>query len=138
MSAPRKRSLEAAGQTVVTYSMKALAQEFFTENQQANEHATKAKHARKSLFSEMTEAAVTTFTFLATMGTRLAVEIGPGRNSSEVDMKRLRKLVNDDEKLLSLCTMTKTDVVANFGSIVADSVCLTKPGSVNVQVSVAK
>ncbi len=139
---PRKRVLETASKgTEVTGELKELAVTFYQENLLANEHGTKAKNARKTLFGEMLSAGIKSFvaTMKAGRGTvDLNVEIGPGRNTSEVDMARIRKIVNDDQRLLELCTMTKTDVVKHFGTAIADQVCKTVPGTENVQVKTAK
>ncbi len=133
---------EKAPVRTVTEEMEAEAVKFYTENQLANEHGTKAKNIRKSLFADMLSAGVKAFkaVYRTDAGNRvdLQVEIAPGRSTSEVNMKRLRKLVNDDEKLLSLCTMTRTDVVTYFGTALAEQVCEMKPGAENVQVKVAK
>ncbi len=141
-----KRKLETAATTKEpTGEMNSLAVEFYTENQLSNEHGTKAKNARKSLFGMMLDMGIRSFT--AEMrypfgkghkSVDLSVEIGEARATTVVDMERLRKIVADDEKLLSLCTMTKTDVVKHFGSIVADQCAKRVKGTENVQVKAAK
>jgi hypothetical protein len=125
----------------VADDLRNMAVSFYVENNLANEHGTKAKNLRKTLFADMLASKVKKFTarFTSKAGeVDLNVEIGPGRNTSEVDMKALRKIVADDMKLLSLCSMTKTDVVTHFGTAIADQVCKVVPGSENVQVSVVK
>jgi len=136
----RKRVLES-GTAAVPDSLKRQAVDFFVENNAANEHGTKAKNIRKALFADMLAAGVKAFraTFVGEAGSvDLSVEIGPGRATSEVDMAMLRQIVGDDEKLLSLCTMTKTAVSEHFGTLIADRVSKPVAGTENVQVKVAK
>jgi len=138
----KKRSLETnAASKEPTGEMKNLAVNFYQENQLSNEHGTNAKNIRKELFGKMLDVGIRAFSATMKVGHKsvdLNVEIGEARATTVVDMARLRKLVADDEKLLSLCTMTKTDVVKHFGSIVADTVSRQVKGTENVQVKVAR
>ena len=137
----KRKLVTAERKIVVSGAMKEAAAQFYIENKLANEHGTKAKNLRTGLMASMMDAGVKAFTatYVGVSGSvALDVEIAAGRNSSTVDMKNLRKLVADDEKLLSLCSMTKTDIVTHFGTAMADQVCKTKAGKEDVQVKAAK
>ena len=121
-----------------TKEMKELALEFFTENNQANDHANAAKKARKSLMGLMLDKGMKLFRFNDPVLGTLDVEIASGRSTSVVDMKKLRAIVADDEKLLSVCSMSKTDVAKFFGTAIAESVSKSVPSAENVQVKTAR
>ena len=120
-----------------TKEMKELALEFFAESNQANDHSYAAKKARKSLMGLMLDKSMKLFRFNDPVLGTLDVEIVAGRNTSVVDMKKLRAIIADDEKLLSVCSMSKTDVAKFFGTAIAESVSKSVPSAENVQVKTA-
>lgn len=136
---PRKRSLATAnGNGAVVEGLKVLAREYYFQNKAKNAADNAAKKARTSLFSGMLEAGVKVFTFKASQGgaseggrkvVELEASVGLGKSGCEVDMAKLRELVNDDEKLLTLVTMTKKGIVDNFGTNMADQVCKVVDGT---------
>ena len=121
-----------------TKEMKELALEFHEENKLANMHAGAAKKARGYLMRLMEEKSIKLFSFNDQNWGAVDVEIASGRSTSVVDMKKLRAIVADDEKLLSVCSMSKTDVAKFFGTAIAESVSKSVPSAENVQVKAAR
>lgn len=143
MTAPPKRSLDTAAQNKnnIPAEFKKLAKEFYFANKEANAASNKSGKARKALFAGMLDVGIRAFGFRATQdgdAVDLQVEIAEGRCTSKVNIEKLRKLLNDDEKLIQFVSMTKTAVVENFGSIMADQVCETFPGTETVKVGPKK
>ena len=137
---PRRRSLEIEGKAAVPTALVRAVKDFYLHNKIAKAEAKLADAAKATVFSGMKEGRINAVdaTIVEPDGkVELRAEFGTSRGVNVVDMTKLRKLVRDDEKLLSLLLSNgvgRPFVVEHFGEAMANQVCSFTPGGETLKI----
>jgi hypothetical protein len=124
----------------VSLELKKLAAEHFRQNNIANAAKNAADKARTALYGGMKNDGVSSFDFDTTIDGKkvsLTSAIAPGRNTTVIDVVKLRKQ-GDEETFLKTVTATVGKVTEFYGSQVVAQCGTVVAGAENVSVKPTK